>query len=738
MATIGLGFTLSANAQQMASGINAGVVELQKLGYAAKKTQQDVATLKAIELSRAFISGVQLAANSFTAFVAGSASAVASIDDLSKRTGVSTQALQSYQFAAEQSGVSVETFGKGIQKLGVNLGEAQTGNKAAIKSFSDLGLSVADLSRLAPQDAFEQVAAAISQLPNPAQQAAAAVSLFGKSGAELVPVFQEGAGFLEQMRAEAERLGLVLNKDQVQGLARLDDSIQKVSASFKAFGARLVAELSPQLIAAAESAATFVAGINIGDVAESASAALGGLVSVAEAVGNAFLIVYQATAPLAATVLPVIADTLSFIASNFTGIAGGATAAAAALGAYALATGGAALATGVLTTAITALLSSTGIGVLVVAFGALAGAAISYAVSANSAGKQSAAGFAQAQAAINATFGEVEKATQSVKRFGQQAEVSFKIPAEITDQQLLQGTIDKATDAFKKFAQEAGTLSAVPKDVALAYDALQVAIDNVNRSAIDQSVGQELIADNAAEVLALVQRITDARAAERKATEDVAAAARQATEDARKRVQDLAATTVPESEKSRLTLMQDMLAIQQTIADAEQQLRTAQAAGDSQAISAASERLRITRETADAATRAAQEQARGRDLTALGLDTAIIQPVQTLKDQFLSVRQAFDRGIINGSEATQALRNLAAEGIAIRQDIAAELARPSSQALQANDLRTSSGASQFLSLATGREDPAIGQRREQLAKLEQIRQALLAVGANPVDILGGA
>ena len=51
-------------------------------------------------------------------------------------------------------------------------------------------------------------------------------------------------------------------------------------------------------------------------------------------------------------------------------------------------------------------------------------------------------------------------------------------------------------------------------------------------------------------------------------------------------------------------------------------------------------------------------------------------------------------------------------------------------------MRTSEGMAQFL--AAGREDPAIAQRREQLAKLEQIRQAIIATGANPVDILGGA
>jgi hypothetical protein len=52
-------------------------------------------------------------------------------------------------------------------------------------------------------------------------------------------------------------------------------------------------------------------------------------------------------------------------------------------------------------------------------------------------------------------------------------------------------------------------------------------------------------------------------------------------------------------------------------------------------------------------------------------------------------------------------------------------------------LRTAEGASQFLALAIGREDPAVEQARQQVRKLDEIKQALIAIGANPVEILGG-
>jgi hypothetical protein len=720
----------------MSAGINAGVVELQKLGYAAKRTQQDVSTLKTVELSRVFISAIQSVAGSFTSFVAGAASAVASVDDLSKRTGVSAQTLQAYQFAAEQSGVSVETFGKGIQRLGINLGEAQTGNKSAIKSFADLGLSVRDLAQLSPEQAFEKVAAAISQLPNPAQQAAAAVGLFGKSGAELVPVFQEGAGFLSEMRVEAERLGLVLSKDQVQGLATLDDSIGKVSATFKAFQARVTAELAPSLIAAAESASTFIKSLDVQRVAKSAEAAIGGVVKVAGAAADAFRVVFQATAPLAATIFPIIADTLGFIASNLQGAALGGLAAAGAFGAYSLSCVSASAATAFFTAAITTLLSRTGIGVLVVVLGAAAGAFANYALAGDAGASEVSAAVQKNQEDFKKVEEAINKGAVAANNFASQAELAFKLPAEITDATLIQGTVDEATSAFKKFAQEAGSLSAVPKEVADAFDTLTTDIENMNAAAVDAGIGQQYIADSAQQLLTVIENITQARAEEKKATDAVADAARKASEEAGKRVQGLVQSGVPESERSRLTLSEDLLAITRTIADAEQALAAAREGTDSRAIAAAQERLALTRQTAAAATEAAKEQARQRELSALGLDQSLLRPVQTVTDQFKKVREAFDRGLIDGGEARTALQNLAAEGITIRKEIAAELARPSTQALQASDLRTQGGASEFLRLATGRADPAIEQRTQQLSKLEEIRRAIAATGASPVEILG--
>lgn len=430
MATIGLGFQLSASATQMASGINAGVVELKKLGYAAKQTAADVSTLKTIELSRVFISAIQSTAGAFTSFVSGTAGAVAQVDDLSKRTGVAAEVLQQYQFAAGQSGVNLETFGKAIQKLTVNLGEAQTGNKTAIQSFEDLGLSVEQLSALSPQEAFSLVAEAIGKLPGPAQQAAAAVGIFGKSGVDLVPVFQEGAGWLQTMAAEADRLKLALNNQQVAGLAGLDDTLQKLSATVAAFKARVLSELAPALTKAAEDAATFIANINVQQVAERAADAISKLAAV-------FSVVAQIAGPISDNIFPAIGAALAIInaqaiAAGISSLVSTFTAAATSAGSYSLAAGTAAVATTALKTAVRGLLVTSGIGVLGLALGFAAEAFINWAT----ASKDSA----------SAVGGDVDGVADSIKTATDQIRTGLAGVG---------GAGETAADAMRRAAEEA-------------------------------------------------------------------------------------------------------------------------------------------------------------------------------------------------------------------------------------------------------------------------------------------
>jgi hypothetical protein len=727
MATISLGFNLSASAVQMASGINAGVVELQKLGYAAKKTQQDVSTLKTIELSRAFISTVRAASSAFASFIGGTAGAVAGIDDLSKRTGITTDVLQAYSLAANQSGVGLETFGRAVQKLTINLGEAQTGNKTAIKSFADLGLSVGDLSNLNPEQAFNSVVAAISKLPNPAQQAAAAVSLFGKSGVELVPIFQEGATYLQQMTAEAKRLGIVLSPQQTAGVAALDDSLQKTQLTLQSFAARVVAELAPALTRAAEEASTFIASIDVKNVANALTSTISSLASV-------FQLLATSAAPLAGNILPLIGGYLAFInrqvvASAVSSLSGTFIAAAGSAYRFAGAAGVAAVGMRTLAASIRGLLASTGIGVLVTVLGLAAGQALEWSLATNAAGTDVAAAIDSPTKAAASYRSAIAAATKETQDFGQNAKDALKVPT-FTAQDLAQDAIDEASSAVKSLAKELGGLNRVPSAVLERFREIKGFAEGITTDSLAFGDAIQLASRDAQALTTEVRNITDARKADAEAAKAAADAARKAAEEARQRTAELANAGLSDAEKSRLQLNKDLLAIVTEQRAAEEALAAAKRAGDSKSLADARQRLALSQ----AAAKEAKAQDRERQLQALGVDKNILKPATTLADQFKSVRQAFDKKLINGGEAQTALRNLAKEGIDIRKEISRELSRPAASALNVNDIRTSEGISSLFAL--GREDPAIAQRRDQLKKLEEIKQGLLAIGASPVEILG--
>jgi flagellar biosynthesis GTPase FlhF len=75
---------------------------------------------------------------------------------------------------------------------------------------------------------------------------------------------------------------------------------------------------------------------------------------------------------------------------------------------------------------------------------------------------------------------------------------------------------------------------------------------------------------------------------------------------------------------------------------------------------------------------------------------------------------------------------------AFKEENAKALGEKSNEALKANDIRSGEGMSQFLALATGREDPAIAEYRKSNEKLQQIVAELRALQQQPVDMLGAA
>lgn len=175
------------------------------------------------------------------------ADAGSEIFDATQRIGVSAEAFSELAFVAAQSGASVEELEVGFKKLQVTIADAANGSKGAIGSLAAIGLTVADLARLSPDEQLARVADGLSRMTNPAARTAAAVDLLGKSGTKLLPMLSGGAKGLADARAEAARLGLTMTQVDAAAADRLGDAIGVLTAQSKALTNAIGAALAPAL-----------------------------------------------------------------------------------------------------------------------------------------------------------------------------------------------------------------------------------------------------------------------------------------------------------------------------------------------------------------------------------------------------------------------------------------------------------------------------------------------------------
>jgi hypothetical protein len=147
--------------------------------------------------------------------VKGFAGAGDDLLDASAVTGMSTDFLQSLKFAAADAGVEFGALQQAIGKYSSLITDAAAGSASAQATLAKLGLTAGQLSGLSMDDQFKLVADAIARIPDPAARAAAAMDVFGKSGAKLLPVLAGGAKELSEALADMKSRGLILSEKDI-------------------------------------------------------------------------------------------------------------------------------------------------------------------------------------------------------------------------------------------------------------------------------------------------------------------------------------------------------------------------------------------------------------------------------------------------------------------------------------------------------------------------------------------
>ena len=169
------------------------------------------------------------------------------IEKAMARTGIGAETLTELAFAAEQSEVELATLTTGLRNMQVVISDAAAGNKAAIQTLKDLGLTAKELQDLAPEDQFELIAQRLSEFGDEADRAALRQDIFKRSGEALAPVLEKGARGIRDLRDAAHEFGATLTDEQARALAETDKALDELSSAYAGLKRQMSAAIAPEL-----------------------------------------------------------------------------------------------------------------------------------------------------------------------------------------------------------------------------------------------------------------------------------------------------------------------------------------------------------------------------------------------------------------------------------------------------------------------------------------------------------
>jgi lambda family phage tail tape measure protein len=238
--------------------LNRGLQGVQQTATGASVAMRGMAGSSALLTSSLGALLPLMSAAGLVGLVKGAIDAGDAMNDLSQRTGVSVEALARFRKAAATSGTDIDAVAKSLGRLSKGMFEAATTGKGkAADALNALGISAKDAAgNIKSADAVTlEIANRFKAMPDGVVKTALAMQLFGKAGAEMIPMLNQGG-------AAIESLSVKMTTAFAQKADEYSDKLAVLSGKVGALGADLAIALLPALNAVTDAVTAAVAGFN--------------------------------------------------------------------------------------------------------------------------------------------------------------------------------------------------------------------------------------------------------------------------------------------------------------------------------------------------------------------------------------------------------------------------------------------------------------------------------------------
>lgn len=182
------------------------------------------------------------------------------LNTLAKQTGLTVEEIQKFKYASDLIDVELEDMTGSLRKMTRNMISTSSEVKEA---WETLGVSTVDANGKSRDavEVFYDVLEALSKVRNETERDQLAMLIFGKSANDLAGIVDDGGDALRQLGNEAERLGLIMSQDAVDGANEFNDAIDSMKAKVTASLGKAFSENAEELAPAMESLAEAVVSV---------------------------------------------------------------------------------------------------------------------------------------------------------------------------------------------------------------------------------------------------------------------------------------------------------------------------------------------------------------------------------------------------------------------------------------------------------------------------------------------
>jgi hypothetical protein len=237
---------IGANTDDLVKGVGRAQSSLAKIGSAAVSIGKIIA-------SALLAAGAAIGAMALKGVQLGNELARAA-----RIVGITTAELGGLHHAAALSEVSTEQLDKGLQRLGRTVSDADSGLKSAVNTLQELGLDANEIEKLPLSEQFLRVTDAMKGMTSQGDKLRIATQLFGKSGAELIPLLDESSASIRAMMNESKQLGLQLDQTQSRVVQEASDGLDTMKGAVTGLSMQLGATFGPAIELAAKAMANLL------------------------------------------------------------------------------------------------------------------------------------------------------------------------------------------------------------------------------------------------------------------------------------------------------------------------------------------------------------------------------------------------------------------------------------------------------------------------------------------------